>query len=168
MQFDDRMMIETVMQDLEEIDGILIGTSSEQDFKTCFSNLEKGKEDLKEILEGEMPVPELRPYLELRLRNFDDLSFALGLIMQGQEMMKLAVSKFKKSAEEIIEAVEARCGEKYIPEKEKKRPPFESTGSEVIDPALMALYQALVAPFEEGAQEEADEQENEKGEDEDA
>lgn len=158
MQFDDRMMIETVLRDLDEIDGILIGTSSEQDFKTCFSNLEKGKEDIKGILEGDMPVPELKPYLELRLRNFDDLSFALGLIMQGQEMMKLAVSKFKKSAEEIISDVETRCGEKYIPEKEKNRPPFESTGSEVIDQALMALYQALVAPFEDGEQREEEEE----------
>lgn len=166
LNFDDKMMIKTIRTDMTDIDKVLIGGTDQSVFEKVFKDLANGKKDIEKLLDVEPPVPEFRRYLELRIKNFDDLSFALGLIMQGEEMMKHAVEKFKKSAAGLIDEVETRCSEKYIPEKEqtKNRPPFESTGSEVIDQALMALYSALVAPFEEGEQEE----DEEKGEEDDA
>ena len=163
LNFDDKMMIKTIRNDVTEIDKMLIGGTERAVFEKVFKDLASGKNDIEKLLDVEPPVPEFRRYLELRIKNFDDLSFALGLIMQGEEMMKHAVEKFKKAAAGLIDEVETRCGEKYIPE-ETGSLPFESTGNEEVDKFLATIYSAFTDIMNQAAN-NADE---EKGEQEDA
>lgn len=142
LNFDDKMMIKTIRTDMTDIDKVLIGGTDQSVFEKVFKDLANGKNTIEKMFELEPPVPEFRRYLELRIKNFDDLSFALGLVMQGEEMMRHAVEKFKKAAAGLIDEVETRCGEKYIPE-ETGDLPFESTGNEDVDKILAAIYSAF-------------------------
>ena len=114
MGLEDIFLISTMKADVGQMKKSLKPLSHpNEDMKGVYKTAEQTKNDIynklgKETVEADSPMGE---YLRLRMSSIDSTVFAVSMILQGQELLNAAITKFEAGCTDIRRKIEMRSGE---------------------------------------------------------
>lgn len=113
MEIRDLMFCNAINETRSKIHTITSAFSAEDEFLNAISECKNTEEELKSFITDDDDDKALHDYVAATIKMLQDLSFGIGIMMNGQGVIKSSLKKYDDACDAAIKAVEDRSGEKY-------------------------------------------------------
>lgn len=110
MEFNDMMLRGVVNETRDKLHAMASDFSSEEDFLRAIDECKNTEEELKNFVTDDDDERVLHDYVTATIKMLQDLAFGIGIMMNGQEIIKSSFKKYDAACDETIKAIEDRSG----------------------------------------------------------
>ena len=113
MEFNDMMLCGVINDTRNKLHALADGFSEEEAFLKAIEECKKTEEELKAFVTDDDDDQALHDYVAATIKMLQDLAFGIGIMMNGQGVIKSSFEKYDAACNKAIKAVEERSGGKF-------------------------------------------------------
>lgn len=113
MEFNDMMLCGVINDTRNKLHALADGFSEEEAFLRAIDECKNTEEELKAFVTDDDDDQALHDYVTTTIKMLQDLAFGIGIMMNGQGVIKSSFEKYDAACNKAIKAVEERSGGKY-------------------------------------------------------